>query len=368
MIRVIQLFDSYPLFYQPYIPPVLEALQNDSQIDLSIYAYSGGNSTDINAIIIPSYYRRILIEKAYAFKYKGLNYLEIQALKTKTDIIHIQHSFLFPKIKNLVKLQLENKPKVIVTLRGGDTYVKPYISNKWVDFFGSNDNGIDAFVTMSEHQKKYLQKWGVPEQKIHIIPISFGHSSKAKPKYPNANKLKLISAFRMCWEKNIDGNLRVAKLLKEKGVNFQYDIYGDGPDKGQVLYLIDKYNLRDCCFYHGKIKNKNFKLRLKEYDILLQLSHSESLSSSVLEAQAYGLPCIVSDSGGLPEVIINNKTGYSVGVDEVELAVEKMIGLYSNRETYFAFSKEAISYVNSNFTVQHETDRLTALYKELKNK
>ncbi|GGK60797.1 MULTISPECIES: glycosyltransferase family 4 protein [Flavobacteriaceae] len=367
-LKILQVFESYPLFYQPYIPPVIEALQKQTTLTIQICAYSGTKNIDANVTILPSYnYRRIFLRLAGLFNpiYKGLSYIGYKAIHDKVTIIHIQHSFLFSKILGLLKMSKSERPKIIITLRGGDTYVKPWIDERWRDFYKNYGDKVDAFIAMSKHQKKYLQKWGISENKIHIIPISFGLKSLAEPKYPNKEFVKIISAYRMCWEKNIEGNLRTIKVLKERGINVQYDIYGDGPDIGQVYYLIDKYGLKKEVNYFGKIENIIFKKKLKLYDFYLQLSHSESFGGVVVEAQSIGVPCIVSNSGGLPEAIIHGETGYCVNTNDIELAVDYIIKLWSDTKLYHSFSTEAIKYVNNNFTVKHEVNKIIKLYSEV---
>ena len=369
-IKVIQVFESYPLSYFPYIEPLLKALKKRKEIDIQFYAYKGKSNKNLGVKILPKYYIRKLKEKIFnlwnlnALKF---NYLELLSIKRKIDIVHIQFSFLYPKIENLLKIPKNKRPKIIITLRGGDTYVKPWINKRWKFFYNGLGNNVDAFITMSEHQKKYLLKWGISEKNIHVIPLSFGEISNVKSKRPNQGVMKIVSAFRMCWEKNIEGNLRVIKILKEKGINVQYDIFGGGPDVGQVYYLIDYYKLQDCVFYRGKIDNKELTISLKKYDFFLQLSHSESLPASILEAQSQGVPCVSSNRGGLPEAIIHGETGFCVESFDIDLAVKNMVDLYNNPSLYESFSKKGIEHVNKNYTYLNEIERLELLYKQVLN-
>src|SRR5690606_22942095 len=133
-------------------------------------------------------------EKLFGLTHKfhpKLNYAEILLLQRKIDIVHIQHSYLFPKIMGLLAQPSLNRPKIIITLRGGDTYVKPWVQKKWADFYTNYGNKVDAFITMSEHQKNYLHtKWGIEKAKIHVIPISFGLRFNSTPKKPDKTKIK----------------------------------------------------------------------------------------------------------------------------------------------------------------------------------
>ena len=365
-LKIIQLFESYSEFYQPYIPPVIEALEEYDNIKLQVDAFKGASSARVN--IIPSYYKRKIKEHLFAANNKTLpklNYVEINYLKNKVDIIHLQHSYLHQKLKGLLMLGPESIPKIVITLRGADTYMKPWLETKWINFYKSYGQNVDAYITMTEHQKKYLQKWGIAAKKIHAIPISYGSPFSVESKQVNKNCIKLLSAFRMCWEKNIEGNLRVVKKIKEKGINVSYDIYGSGADAHQIPYLIDKYNLFDNVTYHGSIENGKLKEKIQTSDFYLQLSHSESLGMSVIEAQTYGLPAIVSDSDGLPEVVLHEKTGYCVKPFDINEAANYIELLWKSPTLYSDFSKAAIEHSQSKFSISREVGSLHHLYKTL---
>jgi len=357
--KVLYVYDSMPKGYQAFLTLTLEGLREKSNVSTLAYEKNGKADYNISSYGVLDFYQRLLF-KLKLSKYKSRDIY----VMSKFDVIHVQHSYLFPKILPLINTKYK-RPKIIITLRGADTYIKPWVFENWNNFFTNQSQNIDAFITVSYHQKKYLQKWGILESKIHVIPISFGSKSNAEPKYSNKEILKIISAHRMCWEKNIEGNLRTVKVLKEKGINVQYDVYGDGPDLGQVYYLIEKYGLEKEVNCFGKIENAVFKEKLKFYDFYLQLSHSESFGGSVIEAQSFGVPCIVSNSGGLPEAIIHGETGYCVDAYNIDLAVNYIIELFQDSNKYHSFSKKAIEYVNENFTTTIEIEKLTTLYKRL---
>jgi colanic acid/amylovoran biosynthesis glycosyltransferase len=366
-ISVVHLFETYGEAYQPYIPPMLNVLKERLKLDISILTFQKTICSKVH--LVPKYYQRRLQERFYYLNNSGLprlNYVEIFCIKRKINVVHVQQSFLFSKILKLFELPLHQRPKVVITLRGGDVYVKPWNSIKWHDFYDNYGNIVDAFVVMSCHQKNYLsQKWGIDMNRIHVIPISFGHKFEVVPKLFNSNKINIVSAFRMCWEKNIECNLRTVKYLINKGIPVQYHIYGDGPDSGQIYYLIDKYELGSFVIYHGKVDNHVLKDRLVSYDLCLQLSLSESLGMSVIEAQANGLPAIVSNVGGLPEVIIHGETGFCVEPFACSEAADYIELLWKDKALYNRFSEAAIFHSQSNFSIDIEVEKLENLYLEL---
>lgn len=366
-IKLAYIFEPYPIFYQPYITHLIDKIGQHENIDLSLKAFQdvGGKTEDVE--FFPNH-RRNIYKLPYLFSkyYKKLTYPEIRMLKY--DIIHLQHSFLFTKIAALLMLPKAEKPKIIITLRGSDTYIKPWISQEWIDFYKKGSENVDAFITMSHHQKKYLQKWDVPAHKIHVIPISLSETTTAMARNPNAKELKIVSIFRMQWEKNIDGNLRLIQELKSIGIPVKYDIYGDGRDIGQLFYLIDKYNLGNCVTIHGRKENELIKANLPKYDFILQLSHSESLGMTVIEAQACGVPGIVSDVGGLVEIIKDGENGIVVKNNDIGYAVNSIIKLWQSRESYYKKSENAIVNAKENFNLNREADKLIGLYQNLLKK
>jgi glycosyltransferase involved in cell wall biosynthesis len=366
--KIFQVFESYPLFYQPYIPPTLELLAREDRIISKIIAFEGVSDSE-SIEILPSHKKRAYSEKLSAiFSNINLNYLEKKAVKEEVDIIHLQHSFLFNKVKSLINSGNADRPKVVMTLRGGDTYVKPWISERWEEFYSIFGKKVDAFVVMSEDQKIYLNRWGVPLGNIHVIPISFGLPFQVEPKFPNKNTMNIVSVFRMCWEKNIADNLRFIKRIKECGVDIQYDVFGDGKDLGQLFYLIDRYGLNDCVSVKGKVENSMIKSELKNYDFILQLSHSESFGMSIVEAQTYGVPAIVSNTGGLPEIVKEQNTGFVGDYDDQDALVLKVIELWKNPELYFEFSKNSIENAQSSYNTEKEVELLKKMYQKILKK
>ena len=110
------------------------------------------------------------------------------------------------------------------------------------------------------------------------------------------------------------------------------------------------------------------KLILHKFDFYLQLSHSESLSTSIIEAQSKGLPVIVSNSDGMPEALINGKTGISLDPSDIESAADFMHNLWLNGNEYNSYSQEAVKFVNSKFTISIEVEKLKNLYLNLTKK
>lgn len=368
-IKLAYLFEPYPVFFQPYIKPIVSHFNSNVNYTFKVYALKkslGKTYVDKLEYLTTNYRKRKINQLINNLirRSKAYNYFENKL--SNYDIIHIQHSFLFSKFKTILNQDVSKRPKFVITLRGSETYIKPYLSKRWKDLFSSDM--LDAYIVMSENQKKKLIEWGVSKNKIHVIPISndFEGLKQNEGIKHKKESISIVSVFRLCWEKNIFGNLMVIFHLKKMGHKVNYTIYGDGEEKGKLLYLIDYLNLNDIVDYKGKKPKEEIINDLHNYNFYLQLSLSESLGMSVIEAQSMGLPCLVSKVGGLGEIVIDGETGYLVQPFEYELAAELIFNLYENIELYKIFSSRSV--INSKrFEISNEIEKLDNLYTKLMN-
>jgi glycosyltransferase involved in cell wall biosynthesis len=100
---------------------------------------------------------------------------------------------------------------------------------------------------------------------------------------------------------------------------------------------------------------------LEKTSIYFQPSKIESHGISVIDAMSFSIPCITSRAGGLPESVINNKTGYTIDLS-LEQSVEKIEKLMFDKNLSEKFGKEAKKVVDEKFSYNKwRADILNAL-------
>jgi colanic acid/amylovoran biosynthesis glycosyltransferase len=124
--------------------------------------------------------------------------------------------------------------------------------------------------------------------------------------------IQITTTARLHWKKGIDIALAAMRLLKDRGIEFHFNIMGDGEEYEKLVCLRSILNLQKEVTFHGKICHKELLERLHRSDIYIQPSIQEGFCNSVLEAQASGLLCIVSNAEGLSENVLNQVTGWVV--------------------------------------------------------
>ena len=104
---------------------------------------------------------------------------------------------------------------------------------------------------------------------------------------------------------------------------------------------------------------------LNKCHLLLHPSLSEALSNSLLLAQAMGLPVVGSDVGGIPEVVLNKRTGFLVPPAKSSLISKKTSELLMDYDKWKFMSENAKVHIRKNFNPDKEIAAYQKLYSKV---
>lgn len=190
-------------------------------------------------------------------------------------------------------------------------------------------NGYSLMKSLKKKVKGYLysnyidQFVGVSAYTVNEIILDFGTriSSKTKiiyngviiediliRKQRNFANPSFVVASNLRKSKGIQDLIAAVHLLdpsiKEK---LKITIFGDGPYKNVLLKKISNFNLGHNFLFKGNVSNLN-ELYCN-FDYMLQPTHMECFSLSILESLAANVPVITTNVGGNEEVVIHGKNG-----------------------------------------------------------
>jgi colanic acid/amylovoran biosynthesis glycosyltransferase len=201
----------------------------------------------------------------------------------------------------------------------------------------------------------------IPAQKITpAININLFQSTK-----PNASSSKpsFLTIGRLHWKKGFVEMLKALAELKTKGIDFQYKIIGEGNDYERVAYAAYKLGIQDKVEFLGKLKHEEVISRLHETDYYLQYSIQEGFCNAVLEAQAMGKLCIVSDAEGLSENVLNQHTGWVVPRGQSHLLAQKILEVIGmSRQEREQLRLNAIQRVHDHFSLEQQAKSFSEFY------
>ncbi len=99
--------------------------------------------------------------------------------------------------------------------------------------------------------------------------------------------------------------------------------------------------------------------------VYLQPSIRESHGIAVLEAMSYGLPCVVANTGGLPESVVDGETGYVCSINETACFAGAIINLLDDLELRTRMGNAGRQRVKSCFSQELQEEKLMSLYRSL---
>ncbi len=97
----------------------------------------------------------------------------------------------------------------------------------------------------------------------------------------------------------------VARCVHERGIDLRLEIVGDGRHRPELESLASRLDLDDRVRFHGELPaGEVVRDLLDRADVFVMPSLTEGLPRALIEAMARGLPCIGSDAGGIPELLV----------------------------------------------------------------
>lgn len=140
--------------------------------------------------------------------------------------------------------------------------------------------------------------------------------------------LRLITTSRIGKEKGFNRIVKMALILKESGIPFDWNIYGDGFDKGYVNKIKNQLkNVQEVSF---RGSGKGLHHMVADADYLVQLSDTEGYCFAIMESLALGTPVIATDFINAYEQIEEGKTGYILDMDLKKFDKKFIQKIYNN--------------------------------------
>jgi glycosyltransferase involved in cell wall biosynthesis/predicted metal-dependent phosphoesterase TrpH len=169
-------------------------------------------------------------------------------------------------------------------------------------------------------------------------------------RYDLKDGVTLLYTGRVSQEKGLDFLIDVYRDLIEKRDNINLLIVGDGP---YLKTLKSKTKDLARLFFTGQIPYDSLPEFYSGSDLFVFPSTTDTFGMVVLEAQACGLPAIVSDIGGPKEIIIDHKTGFIVSTESTRdwlSKIEFMMGMMeSYPPRYYKMKQEARANALKNY-------------------
>lgn len=222
---------------------------------------------------------------------------------------------------------------------------------------------FDGFIVTSYYSKKMLIESGIAAQKIEVIqPGIVARFSSKRKRRMIIQILTVSSLFRG------KGLLEFFPILENlSNLPWQWILVGedklDPAFTQKFMEQLEDFRLKNRVQILGPVSQMNLLEIYKQSDIFVLNSRFESCSMVTMEALAFGLPVLVSQVGGLPELVEHEKNGYLVTPGDTHLFTDLLRNLISDPGLRLSMGEKAYQRSRSFPSWQDSTEKFLRFMK-----
>lgn len=291
-----------------------------------------GNKFSFFVKAISSFFSKYFWIELFGSDIKPLNFKKIKQLIsaiTKARAIFLYCSKMIKKLGisgndccfysywmnhlGIATIMLRNKFGGIAVSRchGYDLYKRPE-NNNYVSFQKYLSKSLNYVLPISKDGEEIICSILGKDSSKKVMLSRLGTFDEGlNPPIGSNNKFVVVSCSNIVSLKRIDLIFRSLTLIEGRKVEWHH--FGDGPNYDSVFKMIKNTESNIEVIFHGRQPN-GVVLEFYKYnhvDLFINLSISEGIPVSMMEAQSFGIPCLATDVGGTHE-IVNNKNGWLV--------------------------------------------------------
>lgn len=212
-------------------------------------------------------------------------------------------------------------------------------------FYGQLDT---IFVNSQQYRESWIQR-GIDPARIQILPRGLDtklfHPARTERDFwnrfgGNGSGVRLLFVGRVSKEKDLDVLVQAFQKLREENAPVQLSIVGHGPYSSALAEL-----LPEAC-YTGYLSGDELAKAYASSDIFVFPSTTDTFGNVIIEAQAAGLPVIVSDVGGPRELVTDGVNGFVTkgrDVADFTAAIRRLVEDSELRSRMSAAARESVA-------------------------
>lgn len=231
----------------------------------------------------------------------------------------------------------------------------------------------DLFICASSFIRERLLAMGFPEARTHTLHIGVDCRS-IRPRQPVEETPVILHVARLVEVKGTRYLLRAFATVARRYPGVQLVIIGDGPLRRALRSLAASLGVEDRVRFLGALGHADVLAWMRRAAMLVlpgirtTTGRVEGLGLVLLEAAATGVPAIGSLSGGIPEGVIDGRTGYLVPERDHEALAARIGELLDDPGRRQRMGAEGRALVERCFDIERQTGTLESFYDSLLSK
>ncbi len=224
-----------------------------------------------------------------------------------------------------------------------------------------------VIVSVSQHMTNSLIQLECPPEKIRHLPCFPDY--KFEKLAPNYQSNKVLAVGRFVDKKSPHLTLLAFSIAQKQCPTLELNFVGDGPLFGACTDLVNalgikNVNLPGAIPHHDVVRLFSDSLMFIQHSVRALNGDSEGTPVAVMEASLSGLPLVSTNHAGIPDVVVEGKTGFLVEERDVEAMAQAIIKLYEDRELCEKMGYAAKIHMSENYNQTIYRDKLNLILLE----
>jgi len=321
--NVALILSSKPDYSETFIKELIDGLEGSKRINLKVFYGSALKKWCGLFLLLMLIKSLFFMHRVFlSIKYIRLNNPELKffhAIKntvlnlpiitsfTKFDVIHFAFANLAVNNTHLSKCF---GAKTTLGLRGYDITFFPIMHVDCYKFVWQN---IDKIQYNSEDLLNWAFKWGAQNDTPRMLITAAVNDefilNDAKEQILENEVINILTIGRFHWKKGLDTALYAVAECIKANIKVRYTLVGNGPETEKIKYLIHALNIGNYVEIINAVRYNEVFNYIDKANLIIVPSIQEGCSNFVLESQARGKYCIVSNAEGMNQVVLDGITG-----------------------------------------------------------
>jgi colanic acid/amylovoran biosynthesis glycosyltransferase len=182
-------------------------------------------------------------------------------------------------------------------------------------------NSISKIVSISQDGMDYVNRTWKTEQPEKLVLSRLGVGNHVPFRLAENERFTLVSCSNLIPVKRVD--LLAQALVEISDLPLKWIHFGDGVERQKIEKTLENRSEKLLVEFKGRVPNNEIYSYYAEHkpDLFINVSSSEGVPVSIMEAMSFGIPVIATDAGGNNEIVTNeNGELLPLGLSVSELA------------------------------------------------